>query len=62
MKILVMGLSGAGKSTLAKKLALKIDAIWINADDVRKKANFFPSFLAGRALLGAGWAGLVGSS
>lgn len=34
-----MGLPGAGKTTLAKKLVKKIDAAWINADDVRNKFN-----------------------
>ena len=34
-----MGLPGAGKTTLAKKLVEKIDAIWINADKVRKDSN-----------------------
>ncbi len=39
MKILIMGLPGAGKTTLAKKLVNLINAEWLNADDVRKKAN-----------------------
>ncbi len=34
-----MGLPGAGKTTLAEKLVKKIDAIWINADEVRRKYN-----------------------
>jgi|TARA_B100001939_G_C16403978_1_gene389519 adenylylsulfate kinase len=38
-KILIMGLPGAGKTTLAEKLVKKIDAIWINADEVRRKYN-----------------------
>jgi len=37
MKILIMGLPGAGKTTLAKELHSKIDSVWINADQVRKK-------------------------
>ena len=38
-KILIMGLPGAGKTTLASKLVPKINAKWLNADEVRKKAN-----------------------
>ena len=38
-KILVMGLPGSGKSTLSKILAEKIDAFWLNADQIRKKFN-----------------------
>ena len=34
-----MGLPEAGKTTLAKKLYPKLNAIWINADKVRKEAN-----------------------
>ena len=34
-----MGLPGAGKTTLASKLVPKINAKWLNADEVRKKAN-----------------------
>ena len=39
MKILIMGLPDAGKTTLASKLVPLIKAKWINADEVRKKAN-----------------------
>lgn len=39
MRILIMGLPGSGKSTLAKKLAEKMDAVYLNADDVRKMYN-----------------------
>ena len=39
MKILIMGLPGSGKTTLAKLLAPMFNAIWINADEVRKEAN-----------------------
>lgn len=38
-KILIMGLPGAGKTFLAKKLAPLINAEWLNADIIRKKAN-----------------------
>jgi adenylate kinase family enzyme len=39
MKILIMGLPDAGKTTLASKLVPLIKAKWLNADEVRKKAN-----------------------
>ena len=39
MKILIMGLPGAGKTTLASKLKIKLNAGWINADQIRKKYN-----------------------
>ena len=39
MKILIMGLPGSGKTTLAAKLKKKLNAEWINADDVRKENN-----------------------
>ena len=38
-KILIMGLPGAGKTTLASELRKIINAEWLNADDIRKKAN-----------------------
>ena len=39
MKILIMGLPGSGKTTLAKLLAPMFNAIWLNADEVRKEAS-----------------------
>jgi len=39
MKILIMGLPGSGKTTLAKLLAPMLNAVWINADEVRKQAD-----------------------
>jgi len=38
-KILIMGLPGAGKTYLAKILFPMLDAVWLNADEIRKKAN-----------------------
>ena len=38
-KILIMGLPGSGKTTLASKLVSLLKAKWVNADEVRKKAN-----------------------
>ena len=38
-KILIMGLPGAGKTTLAKYILRDIKAVWVNADEVRKKFN-----------------------
>ena len=34
-----MGLPGAGKTTLAKSLHKRINSIWLNADEIRKKSN-----------------------
>ena len=39
MKILIMGLPGSGKTSLAKELVPMLKAKWINADEVRRKAN-----------------------
>ena len=39
MKILIMGLPGSGKTTIAKLISEKLNAVWINADKVRKQAN-----------------------
>ena len=32
-----MGLPGSGKTTLAKILAKELKAVWLNADEIRKK-------------------------
>jgi adenylylsulfate kinase-like enzyme len=37
MKILIMGLPGAGKTTLAKELIKEINAIHLNADEMRNQ-------------------------
>ena len=39
MKILIMGLPGSGKTTLAKHLVPMYNAVWLNADEVRKDAD-----------------------
>ena len=43
-----MGLPGSGKTTFAKELIKYIDAKWINADEVRAKANDWDFSLDGR--------------
>ena len=39
MKILIMGLPGSGKTTLAKLLVPIYNAVWLNADEVRKQCD-----------------------
>ena len=39
MKILIMGLPGSGKTNLAKRLVMMFNAVWLNADEVRKEAD-----------------------
>jgi len=39
MIILIMGLPGSGKTSLAKILTPMFNAVWLNADQVRKEAN-----------------------
>jgi adenylylsulfate kinase len=39
MKILIMGLPGSGKTTLAKHLVPMFNAVWLNADEVRKESD-----------------------
>ena len=34
-----MGLPGSGKTTLAEKLSKMFNAVWLNADNVRKEYN-----------------------
>jgi adenylylsulfate kinase len=48
-KILIMGLPGAGKSYLSNILAPMINAVWLNADQVRKDANDWDFSPEGRA-------------
>jgi adenylylsulfate kinase len=47
-KILIFGLPGSGKTTLAKFLAPLLNAVHINADDVRKKFNDWDFSIEGR--------------
>ena len=39
MKILIMGLPGSGKTTLARIMAPRLNAVWLNADEVRREAD-----------------------
>ena len=48
LKILVMGLPGSGKTYFSERFVKEIDGIWINADEVRKKANDWDFTLEGR--------------
>ena len=48
MKILIFGLPGSGKTTLAKPLAELLDAVHINADEVRKEYDDWDFSPAGR--------------
>ena len=47
-KLLVMGLPGAGKTFLSKSLSKKLDAVWLNADKIRKEFNDWDFSLEGR--------------
>ena len=48
MKILIMGLPGSGKTSLAKLLAPMFNAVWLNADEVRKESDDWDFSLEGR--------------
>ena len=43
-----MGLPGSGKTTFAKALISKLEAVWLNADKIRSKANDWDFSLEGR--------------
>jgi len=47
-KILIMGLPGSGKTSLASILHKIIDAVWINADQVRRESDDWDFSLEGR--------------
>ena len=47
-KILIMGLPGSGKTTLANKLVPMLNAVWLNADEVRKSHNDWDFSAEGR--------------
>ena len=47
-KILIMGLPGAGKTYLAERLVPYLNAVWLNADKVRKAANDWDFSTEGR--------------
>ena len=49
-KILTMGLPGAGKTTLAKLLVPMFNAVWLNADQVRKEADDWDFSEMGRSI------------
>lgn len=48
MKCLVMGLPGSGKTTLSKPFAELIGAVYLNADEVRKKYDDWDFTIEGR--------------
>ena len=45
-----MGLPGAGKTSLAKLLVPMFNAVWLNADEVRKEANDWDFSEMGRSI------------
>jgi adenylylsulfate kinase-like enzyme len=49
-KILIMGLPDSGKTTLAKLLAPMFNAVLLNEDEIRKKANDFDYSEIGRSI------------
>ncbi len=48
MRILIIGLSGSGKTTLAKELSVSLNAMHLNADELRTKYNDWDFSDAGR--------------
>ncbi|MDB4213746.1 gluconokinase [Octadecabacter sp.] len=49
MKVVVMGVSGSGKSTLGANLAVELDAVFLDADDLHSRENI-AHMKAGRPL------------
>lgn len=47
-RILIMGLPGSGKTTLAKELQAKLNAVHLNADEVRAKFDDWDFSIEGR--------------
>ena len=47
-RILIMGLPGSGKTMLATALQAKLNAVWFNADTVRKQFNDWDFSVEGR--------------
>ena len=54
-KILIMGLPGSGKTTLANKLVPMLNAVWLNADEVRKSHNDWDFSAEGRTTFSCGF-------
>jgi adenylylsulfate kinase len=48
MNILIMGLPGAGKTTLADALQKRLNASWLNADEIRTRFNDMDFSIDGR--------------
>jgi adenylylsulfate kinase len=48
MRLLICGLSGSGKTSLAKELSVKLNAMHLNADELRKQYNDWDFSDAGR--------------
>ena len=48
MKILIFGLPGRGKTTLAKSILKKIEAVHVNADEVRERYDDWDFTIEGR--------------
>jgi len=47
-KILIMGLPGSGKTTLAKALSIELNAVHLNADEIRRTFKDWDFSLEGR--------------
>jgi adenylylsulfate kinase len=47
-KILIMGLPGSGKTTLARALSIELNAVHLNADEIRESLNDWDFSYEGR--------------